>query len=116
MSLVRILREVGVVSSQQVQRSATDVEGGPPTAVPKEIDDCKRDPLPSVVGTHRKTSPAETQPSSSSAAITTQEGSNGYRETAMSLADLEQVELGSIMESSVSGSVLKCARQSTLLR
>ena len=47
-------------------------------------------------------------------AITTQEGVDGYREKAMKIANVEQVGLGNIMELSVTGHVLKCARRSKL--
>ena len=59
-----------------------------------------------------KTSPAEAQTRSSVVAVTTQEGIDGYRENAMRIESVEQVELGSIMELSVSSRVLKRARQS----
>ena len=45
-------------------------------------------------------------------AVTTQEGSDGYREQAMRIASVEQVELGNIMRLSITGHALKCARQS----
>ena len=48
--------------------------------------------------------------------ITTQEGVDGYRVTAMRIASVEHVELGSIMELSVTNHVLKWARQSNLSR
>ena len=47
-------------------------------------------------------------------AVTTQEGTDGYREKAMMIASIEQVELGNIMEFSITGHVLKWARQSKL--
>ena len=60
------------------------------------------------------TLPAEGQPSSLTVAITVQEGIDGYREKAMRIASVVQVEVGSFVELSVSGHVLKWARQSKL--
>ena len=47
------------------------------------------------------------QPSGSAKAITIQEGIDGYHEKAMRVASVELVELGSIVELSVSGHVLR---------
>ena len=47
-------------------------------------------------------------------AATTQEVVDGYRENAMRIASVEQVELGNIMELSITGQVLKWARPSNL--
>ena len=44
-------------------------------------------------------------------AITTQERIDGYRGQAMKIASVEQVELGNIMELSITGHVLTWARQ-----
>ena len=102
---------------QHVQMSAADVKGEPPTGTHLEIDAGKRGALPSIMEANTRrsivdeTSPAQTQPSSSTATITTQEESVRYRGKAMRIASVEQDELGSIMEVSVSGHVLKWARQ-----
>ena len=48
-------------------------------------------------------------------AVTTQEAVDGYREKAMRIASVEQIELGNIMELSITGQVLRWARQSNLL-
>ena len=48
---------------------------------------------------------------SAPAAITTQERIDGYRGQAMKIASVEQVELGNIMELSITGHVLTWARQ-----
>ena len=45
-------------------------------------------------------------------AVTTQEAVDGHCETAMRIASVEQIELG-IMELSITGQVLKSARQSS---
>ena len=45
-------------------------------------------------------------------AATTQEAVDGYREKAMRIASVEQIELGNIMELSITGQVLRWARQS----
>ena len=45
-------------------------------------------------------------------AVTTQEAVDGYREKAMRIAIVEQIELGNITELSVTGQVLRWARQS----
>ena len=50
------------------------------------------------------------------AAVTTQEAVDGYCEKAMRIASVEQIELASIMELSITGQVLKWARQSNLSR
>ena len=55
-----------------------------------------------------------TQPSSSAVAITTQGEVDGYREKAMRIASVEQGELSNIIELSITGHVLKWARQSNL--
>ena len=47
-------------------------------------------------------------------AVTTQEAVDGYREKAMRIASVEQIELGNIMELSITGQVLKWARQVNL--
>ena len=47
-------------------------------------------------------------------AVTTQEAVDGYREKAMRIASVEQIELGNIMELSIMGQVLKWARQMNL--
>ena len=45
------------------------------------------------------------------AAVTTQDAVDGYREKAMRIASVEQVELGSIMDLSITGQVLKWVRR-----
>ena len=47
-------------------------------------------------------------------AVTTQEAVDGYREKARRIASVEQIELGNIMELSITGQVLKWARQVNL--
>ena len=47
-------------------------------------------------------------------AITTQEAVDGYREKAMRIESVEQIELGNIMELPIAGQVLRWARQSNL--
>ena len=47
-------------------------------------------------------------------AVTTQEAVDGYREKAMRIESVEEIELGNIMELSITGQVLRCARQSNL--
>ena len=48
------------------------------------------------------------------AAVTTQEAIDGSREKVMRIASVEQIELGNLMELSITGQVLKWARQSNL--
>ena len=48
-------------------------------------------------------------------AVTTQEAVDGHCEKAMRIASVEQIELGNIMELSVTGQVLRWARQSNFL-
>ena len=47
-------------------------------------------------------------------AVTTREAVDGYRGKAMIIASVEQIELGNIMELSITGQVLKWARQVNL--
>ena len=47
-------------------------------------------------------------------AVTAQEAVDGRREKAMRIASVEQIELGNIMELSITGQVLRWARQSNL--
>ena len=47
-------------------------------------------------------------------AVTTQEAIDGYREKAIRIASVEQIELGNLMELAITGQVLKWARQSNL--
>ena len=47
-------------------------------------------------------------------AVTTQEAVDGYREKAMRIESVEQIELGNIMELSITGHVLRWARRSNL--
>ena len=44
-------------------------------------------------------------------AVTTQEAVEGYREKARRIVSVEQIELGNIMELSITGQILKWARQ-----
>ena len=48
-------------------------------------------------------------------AVTTQEAVDGHCEKAMRIASVEQIELGNIMELSITCQVLRWARQSNLL-
>ena len=47
-------------------------------------------------------------------AVTTQEAIDGHCDKAMRIANVEQIELGNIMELSITGQVLRWARQSNL--
>ena len=47
-------------------------------------------------------------------AVTTQEAVDGHCEKAMRIASVEQIEMGNIMELSITGQVFKWARQSNL--
>ena len=47
-------------------------------------------------------------------AVTTQEAVDGFREKAMRIESVEQIELGNIMELSITGQVFRWARQSNL--
>ena len=47
-------------------------------------------------------------------AVTTQEAIDGYRDKARRIASVEQIELGNIMELSITGQILKWARQVSL--
>ena len=54
----------------------------------------------------------EHRPQSEPVAVTTQGAIDRYCEKAMRIASVEQIELGNIMELSITGQVLKWARQS----
>ena len=88
---------------QPVQRPATDSETEPPAEISMEIDDGTKGALPSVKGpnTRRRvaenTFPAEIQPSSPQWQTPLKK---------VRITSVEQVELGSMMELSVSGHVL----------
>ena len=66
-------------------------------------------PSPSQKNTRRRIAEK-----SAPVAVTTQEGIDGYREKAMMMASVEQVEWGTIMELSITGHVLIWARRSHL--
>ena len=89
---------------QHVKRSATDAEPEAPIEVPMEMGTGKRVALPSALAATTIRKLAE---KSSTVVITTQTGTDGYREKAMRIASVEQVELGNIMELSVTGHVFK---------
>ena len=67
--------------------------------------------LPSALAANTRRRIAE---KSTPTAITTQERVDGYRQKAMRIASVEQVELGNIMELSITAHVLNWARQSNL--
>ena len=77
------------------QRSTTRREQNPPRA-----------PLTSI----RRRIAVKSEPR----AVTTQEAVDGYREKTMKIESVEQIELGSIMVLSITGQVLRWARQSNL--
>ena len=86
-------------SGQQcVKRSVADAEPEAKTGVPMEMSSDESATLPSVMGTK---SSRRIAPSRSTVGVTTQEGIDGYRENAMRIASVEQVELGNIMALSV---------------
>ena len=58
----------------------------------------------------RRRSVVESEPM----AVTTQEAVHGHREKAMRIVSVEQIELGNIIELSITGQVLRWARQSNL--
>ena len=112
-----------MVSSQEQRATtgahahSTDVEAIPPQEELMEVDDGKevRCPASGCPNKRRRIAerpfPAEAQTSSSAVAITAREGIDWYRVKAMRIAIVEPVELGSTMELSVSGHVLRWARQ-----
>ena len=88
---MKLASSAATVSGQQhVKRSVADMEAEAPIEVPMEKGTDKRVALPRA-----------------SAAITTQEGFDGYRKMATRIAS---VEMGKIMELLVTGLVLKWAR------
>ena len=62
---------------------------------------------------HRQRAP-DGELKSEPVAVTTQEAVDGHCEKAMKIASVEQIELGNIMELSITGQVLRWARQSNL--
>ena len=96
---------------RSAKKPAADSESGMQTGEPLELGTGESTTLPgeSSANTRRRIV-VKSEP----AAVTDQEAVDGYRENAMRIASVEQVEQGNIMELSITGHVLKWARQSNL--
>ena len=99
------------IGQQRVKRSATDEVTEAQNGIPMEMVTDERVRLPSALAANTRRRIAE---QSTPVAITVQEIVDGYREKAMRIASVEHVELGNIMELSITAHVLKWARQSNL--
>ena len=96
---------------QGEKRSVTDAASGARAADPLDMGICESTIPPTAP-------PASTRrgivTKSEPVAVTTQEAVDGCREKAMRIASIEQVELENSMKLSITGQVLKWARQSNL--
>ena len=94
---------------QREKRPVTDAEPRLQTGDPLEVGTGESTTLPGAPSSNtRRRIVVKSEPV---AAVTTQEAVDGYRENSMRIASVEQVELGSIMEQSLTGQVLMWARQ-----
>ena len=96
---------------QREKRPVTDTERRMQTGDPLEMGTGESTTFPAAPSANtRRRIVVKSEP----AAVTTQEAVDGYREKAMRNAGVEQIELGNIMELSITGRVLKWARQSNI--
>ena len=96
---------------QREKRTVTDAEPGMQTGDPWDMGIGESTTLPRAPSANtRRTKFVKLEP----VAFTTQDAVDGYREKAMGIASVGQVELGNIMELSITGHVLKWARRSNL--
>ena len=94
---------------QREKRLVTDTEPGVQTGDPLEVGTGESTTLPGAPSANtRRRIVVKSEPV---AAVTTQEAVDRFREKAMRIASVEPVELGSIMEVSFTGQVLKWARK-----
>ena len=112
-----ITHEVSFASSQRqwqqrAKRSAADAELEGRMGVAMDMCSDESAALPSALAANtRRRVAVNTAP----VAVTTQEGIDGYREKAMMIASVEQVELGNIMELSITGHVPQMGKTIELL-
>ena len=100
------------IGQQREGKAIPDDESGMQVEDKLEIDNEQRTEPPGVSRTNTR---RKTAMKSELRAVTTQEAVDGYREKAMIIESVEQIdELGSIMEVSMTGQVLRWARQSNL--
>ena len=96
---------------QREGKAIPDDESGMQVEDKPEIDNEERAEPPRVSSTNiRRRIAVKSEPR----AVTTQDAVDGFREKAMKIESVEQIELGSIMELSITGQVLRWARQSNL--
>ena len=96
---------------QGQKRSIPDDESGIQVEDTQKTDTGEGEVSPAAVSTNiRRRIAMKSEP----AAVTTQEAIDGSREKVMRIASVEQIELGNLMELSITGQVLKWARQSHL--
>ena len=94
---------------QREKRPVTDTEPRVQTGDPLEVGTVESTTLPGAPSSNtRRRIVVKSEPV---AAVTTQEAVDGYRENSMRIESVEQVELGSIMEQSLTGQMLMWARQ-----
>ena len=96
---------------QSAKKPAADSESGMQTGEPLELGTGESTTL---LGASSANTRRRIVVKSEPAAVTDQEAADGHRENAMRIASVEQVEQGNIMELSITGHVLKWARQSNL--
>ena len=96
---------------QGQKRSIPDDESGMQVEDTQKTDTGEGEVSPAAVSTNiRRRIAMKSEP----AAVTTQEAIDGSREKVMRIASVEQIELGNLVELSITGQVLKWARQSNL--
>ena len=95
---------------QSAKRPVTDTESRMQTGDPLEMGTGESTTLPQAPSADRRRIAVKSEP----VAVTTQEAVDGYREKTMCIASVGQFELGNIMDLSITGHVLKWARQSHL--
>ena len=93
------------------KRSIPDDEPGMQVEDTQKTDTGEGEVSPAAVSTNiRRRIAMKSEP----AAVTTQEAIDGSRKKVMRIASVEQIELGNLMELSITGQVLKWARRSNL--
>ena len=95
---------------QKEKRSIPDDESRVQVEDTSETGTGEGTALPAAPSANRRRIVVKSEP----VAVTTQEAVDGHCEKAMRIASVEQIELGNIMELSITGQVLRWARQSNL--
>ena len=98
-------------SGQKRERTAIPGDGSRMQIEDKlEVDNERAEPPEAPSTSIRRRIAVKSEPRT----VTTQEAVEGYREKAVRIESVEQIELGNIMELSITGQVLRWARQSNL--